>query len=111
MVVKVSLSTRGVWRGVPGALEVDLAEVGAVTQDGRDGSVGPGPASAGAQALVGEVRGDGAGAEAAAGVEVEDLFDDEGFVGDGDEVVVAVVGDVAVGGWSSGPAAFAGFGA
>ena len=50
---------------------MDLAQIGAVAQDGEDGFVAPGPVAAGAVALLVEPVGDGAGAQAFVPIQVE----------------------------------------
>ncbi|KIR64597.1 hypothetical protein TK50_02815 [Micromonospora haikouensis] len=86
----------------------DVADVGGVVEDPVDGVSGPLlPGAVGDAAFV-EGGGDGAGAGAVAGVEAEDVAEDGGLAGVGDEAVVGV-DEVTVGAGAAGPFAFAGF--
>jgi hypothetical protein len=71
------------WMGAlgPCAAEVHLAQVGAVPQDDQDRLVGPRLARPGGEPGVTKPVGDGVGAEALVGIEVEDDWDQRGFGG------------------------------
>jgi len=109
LVEGVGVDQGRVWCGVEGAAEVDLAEVAAVAEHGEHGDVAPGATGLGAVAVFVEPVGDRAGAEASAGVQVEDPRDQRGLVFvDGQEVAV-LVDVVAVGQRVAAPAALGGF--
>ncbi|OFB43838.1 hypothetical protein Manayef4_10515 [Frankia sp. CgMI4] len=86
-----------------------FAEVDAVVEVAQDLVTGPLVTAAGAVSAVVEGGRDRAGAEPAAGVELEDRPDDRGFGFVGDEGPGGLVDVVAVGGLGAHPAAFAGF--
>src|SRR5690606_33973588 len=88
----------------------DVAGVGGVVVDAGHGVAGPGFAGAVADAAVVELGGDGAGAEAVAGVEVEDFSQRGCLLRVGDELLGVGVDLVAVGAGAAGPFAFAGLG-
>ncbi|MBV9282899.1 MAG: hypothetical protein JOZ41_22725 [Chloroflexi bacterium] len=66
----------GVGAVVPGAAEVDLADVAAVAEDAEDDLGGPGLAGPGAQPVGVQLGGDGGRAAMGFGVAVEDPLDD-----------------------------------
>jgi hypothetical protein len=87
----------------------DVADVGGVVEDAVDRVPGPLFVDAVGYAAFVEFGGDGAGAEALAGVEVEDLAQDGRLVGVWGELVAVGLDEVAVGAGAAGPFAFAGF--
>ncbi|HKS43728.1 MAG TPA: hypothetical protein VJT49_01185 [Amycolatopsis sp.] len=95
---------------VPAVAEPDLAEVGAVAQDGEHGSFGPGVPGLGAVAVGGQSLGDELGTEFVVDVHGEDAFHDWLLVVDDDELAAAAdfvtVGAVAAGPFAAGGFAF-----
>jgi hypothetical protein len=75
--------------GVPGAAEVDLAEVDPVAEHGQDALAAPQVTGFGAMASLVELRGYGFGAQSLACVQVEDGRDEGASVGTGRSLLVA----------------------